>query len=591
MTATFLWAPTRPYARANSITTYNGNFLQPCYTGNAIYQSTATALAALSLTVSLATVAGWQAATTDSAGNAWLLPTNGSSLLKLPAAGPSGATTYSMSAKPAWTGVAAIGTTPYMLSSDGNLYTLSGSTVTLVVGAGHETLGLTSDGTNVWTLIPTAPQLARFTIAGASINVFATPMTTPSCLAGSAAHGIAVGGWSPAAIAQGTVALTASPVTPTTTSAAISTTANAVYMVTGTDPLWAVTQTVTGTGAPSALTWVPNGQQVMVSDKANGKLQVYNLAGFTLTASTLLTIAGVSSVASTPDSTTAVATQPGSNQLQVLADTLGVWSLGATIADTNGPQAIIALSNTEMVYGVTGGITFLEFVTAAWSIGTHVTMGLDVTNLTTDGAGNIYAIGTSGGSGFLTVASKAGGILASTSWTGSADAVLWNQGQIFVVDSTSSLVRAFAWLAGGLVVEPTTTSPAGCKGISLSGQSIWLSGSASLAQFQMTAPFTLKPMAVGEVSIYASSAWTSCALPVGTKPSAVTWDASGNVWVSSETNDVYEISTAGAILSHTNVPVYTGQEAGVTMGFSSLLWNGGHLYAATSLSGALVEIQ
>lgn len=593
--ATFTWAPSRPFARANCLVPYAGNFLLPCYTGSVVYQSTATALSALSLGVFLPSVSGWSDATTDTSGSAWLLPANGSFLVQRAGGAGRGSatTTYSLSVKPAWTGIAAIGTTPYMLSSDGNLYTLSGSTVTAVTGGsfGHEALSLTTDGTNLWTLLPTVSELAKFTVSTAAITTSATPMTTPSCVAANPS-GVAVGGWSPSALAQDTVAIAASPISPTTTSAAISTSGNQVLVVSGTDPAWSVTQTITGTGAPSALTWTPNGEQGLVCDKTNGKLQVYNLSGFTLSAGTLLSIAGVSSIAPTPDSTMAVATQPGANQLQVLANTLGVWSLGTTIADTNGPQAIIPLSQTEMVYGITGGITFLEYVTAAWSVGTRVTgFGFTVTGLTTDGAGNIYAIGSSGSTGFLTVASKAGGILASTSWTGSADSILWNQGQIFVVDSTSSLVRAFAYFAGGLHAESTTATPAGCKGIALAGASVWLSGSTSLGQFQMSTPYTLKAAVTGEVSVYNGSAWASCVLPTGKRPSAVTWDGSGNVWAATEQNDIYEISAAGALLSHTTVAVYPGQNAGTPMGLSSLLWSGGHLYASTSLAGALVEIQ
>ena len=591
--ATFTWPAIRPYAQSVSLSAVGSTITIPRYGSVDVYSYSGTTLTNLNLTVP--GVTGWIASAVDRSNNTWLLARNGSYAISFPDTLPLTTTSYTTTVKTAWAGVTTVGSVPYFLSTDGTLFTTSGSTVAQLTGGtfSQEAIQLATDGTKLYTLLPGVSELGVFTLSNSTsgtASTVSTPMTTPSCLAASTS-GVAVGGWSAASIAQASTSLAASPVAPTTTSVSINVATNAVVMVSGNDPVWTVTQTVTGTGAPSSLCWTPAGTQVLVGDTTNGKLQVYNLTGSTLSAGSLLSVAGITSVAVTPDGTQAVATQPGGNALQVLTDTLGTWSLGASVTDTNTPQTILALSNAEMVYGVTGGISFLDYATAAWSTTVHISgFGFTPTYLATDGLGNIFAVGTSGGNGYLAVASKISGLVTSTSWTGSADAILWNQGQIFVVDSTSSLVRSFSYTSNTLTAQHTAATPAGCKGIAVAGESVWLSGSSQLSQFLFTAPFEITAQTYGSVSAYVSGAWHTATLPVAKKPSAVTWDGSGNIWAVTETNDLYEITASGSITSTATVPVPTGQVAGTPLGLSSLLWNGGHLYASTSLLGALVEI-
>jgi hypothetical protein len=497
-------------------------------------------------------------------------------------------TPISLTANLTYLGLSLISNTPYWGDSSGRVFVeTGGSTVEVTSNFGAQATSMATDGTHLYAPLP-GTGLGILTLTStttATLNTVATPMTNPYLIAGTTG-GVAVGGSSYSVVASGGTSLEESPAFPPNVAAFAATSANSLVLLTGDDPDLTLTFVASGVTNPTALTWTPSGEQILVSQTSANKVSVWMAEALTIALQQNLSVTGPADLAVSPQGDQALVCQPSSNLIQVLNNTVNVWSVGSTVAVTN-PNAIAFISNVEAVCGNGSSISYIARTGSNWAVTSTVALGFVPTALEIGYNGNILAIGSAGGNGYL--ASIVGSTVTSVSWTGNASALYYVQGQIAVGDSTNTLIHWFDWL---LNTQGTQTAPSGIEYIGFTQSSVWLCGSASIWQAQLGGPFSYIRRNVDTISTYISSAWSSVSLPCGHDLSALVWDGA-TLYAATEQNDLYTLIMSGATLTLTaseNITVYSGQASGVTMGISSLLPSGSELYATTYASGVLIEL-
>lgn len=156
----------------------------------------------------------------------------------------------------------------------------------------------------------------------------------------------------------------------------------------------------------------------------------------------------------------------------------------------------------------------------------------------------------------------------------------------------SPTIRMFAVVADQLSQQPSVPTTSDRTGLALVGNTVWVLGPAAVPLYGWGGPFELLHVRTGVASIYNGTSFATAVLGNAHVPSAVTWDVSGTAWVATIENDLYNISAAGAVISRTTIPPYTGQHSGVPLGISAMTWwTDNHLYGASSLNGLLVQLQ
>lgn len=593
--STSIFPPGSGKGRAVSLTPWGaGKLLVLVWPNRAAYAFTqgVPGLAPVTVPAVSGVRAGYVDAASDGSGNAWLLgytgpvtflpPSGAGSLFALPT-GASGEV---------FTGAAAIGAVPYFAAASGNLYTNSAGVIVAVGGGGFGELvyGLSTDGTKLYGALPASSNLGVYTLSNpttGAVTKFATPMTRPSVIAASAS-GVAVGGWSKNLLASGATSIAAGSQQPGI-AVAVNPTGNSVFLVTGTDPNWAITSRLAGTGAPLSLAWAPSGTQVLVTDPTNNKVQIFNLVTGSLQAGPVLIVSGAAQIAVTPTTGVALVTQGGvNNAVSVLSSTANVWSVSGAVSVAS-PGDIVTMSDTSAAVSSASGVAFLQFSNSVWSVSQAVAgLGFVPGALAADGLGGVFAVGTAGATGRLAQV-RPTGIVATASWTGSATSVYFQQGQIAVGDAVSGVVRTFAPIGNTLVPGSTIAAPGGIAFIGNTGTSVWLCGTGQMFQTRFTAPYRLSPYQQGQVSIFNGSTFATASLGVEHQPSAMAWGVSG-VWVTTIQDDLFIISPGAAILAQQRILPGLPQPAGTPLGLASLQFLSGGLLGASSMSNGIVSL-
>jgi hypothetical protein len=128
--------------------------------------------------------------------------------------------------------------------------------------------------------------------------------------------------------------------------------------------------------------------------------------------------------------------------------------------------------------------------------------------------------------------------------------------------------------------------------LALSTAQLFTLGSGSTAvQGFSGLPFVLTPIQAGAASLWNGSAWTTLTMGIGHVPSAVGFDASGNFVAATVQNTLWSMTTGGVSLGSGTITQYPGQLQTAPMGVSALLAAGSGLYAATSISGVLTQLE
>lgn len=491
-----------------------------------------------------------------------------------------------------FTGMAVRGGYPYFCSVSGAVLTVQSNAVVNTGSSLNAHVGsVSSDGTKLYATLPDSGNLATLTFtsqtAWTSANI-ATPMTFPAFVVASVS-GIIVGGWNDAALPNGgsnfdvngsnTAAVVADPV------------GNKILMLSGAEPVWSVTSYVSGTGAPVKALWASSDEQVLAADPTNDKVEVFNVTSGTLSSYATLAVSGVVDMCVSTDGLNAFLAQPSQNLLTVLTNSVNVWSVNQTVNSMTSPSSAI-VDGQKIIVSSSDEVNWMSESSNIWSVENTITgLGFIPIAMVIDSNGIVYAVGSSGSTGYLS-ALNYGGLIDTVSWTGSANAVFWLQDQIAVADKTNSLIRVFSLTESALVQENTASAPTGVGGFGYTDTSVWLCGSASLSQMVFTGPYELVPQVSGVASIYHNSAWGTTHLGVGHTPTAGAWDVSGTAWVATVQDDLYNVAVSGGVISGTPMTPIAISPTGLfpPLGLSSMLWWKDGLYGVSSVNQALMLV-
>lgn len=439
--ATYFRTPSRFTARSVALTPWSQGLLLTTWPGPTAYNFDGASFTAVVLPVLGYLPFGFAAASETGLGNAWIAGYFGGAIH---VSGIASATGYPYPAGTFFTGTAVASGHPYFLRTTGDVYTLVSGSIALIAGSfGEEASALTASGSTLYAALPNSSRMGKMVLVSAvsgTVTKVATPMTVPAAVA-AGVSGVAVAGWDYASLVSGVSSLATSPTGLLV--AAIASGTGTLMLLSGPDPAWHVTQVISGIAGPVKAAWASSGEQVLVTRTA--AVDIYNLNTGTLSLGQTVSMAAPRSIAVTPDGVTAIACLPASNLAQVLRAVANVWTAGETIIVNNAPAHIVALSDTAMACayapgGSGGGIDWLALQSGTWQSEIAVSgLGFGVSGIAADTTGTIYAVGTTGANssptGHLSAVRK-GGILAATTWvSGRGDAVLWEQGQIAVIDS------------------------------------------------------------------------------------------------------------------------------------------------------------
>lgn len=591
----YLFPPDRSTARAVAMAPVGSGLVVPLWPNAQAWAYNGSGFVAFSLPALPAAPAasGFGAAAVGTASGAWLEQYVGA--LVSETSGAVG-TVFTLPAATVFTGVTFVPAfnTAYGVSSSGSLFTPAGTGVSqLASGFGNAPAwGLASSGQTLFTLLAAQSGIGTFalTSSGAGSSGFAaTPMPVPTCLAASTpASAAAIGGWGFSTLASGYAGLSVDPAVPTNMMGVIPS-LNAIDLLVDNNETWTFSQRVSGSGAPSFISWAPNGITAFASDPVSGKISVVQFSAGTIAVSATLTLTNASAPSFQSDSTHALVCQPTQNQITPYNFNGAAWIAGTPVALSQA-SSVVATAASGAAAGFASGVAFLTQAAGAWSVAASAALPYLPVSLAVDLNGNVYATGSSGGSGFMS-AFNGTSLLATVSWAGSGASIFWKQGQIVVADPTITSLRVFGPSGATFGQFSTSPAPTGVNFLTMGSLTLFGAASGATWEYDWTAPYTLERLRSGQVSVYRGGSFFTASLGVNHLPTAVTFDTSGVVWAATMQNDLFSVSSGGVVLSSGAITTYTGQQSGTTLGISALMWWLGNLYATSSLAGALIKVQ
>lgn len=582
--ATYFYPPLVDVGKAQTLVSGYGGIFLPSFTQDTAYTFDGTALAAVSGTFP---TYGATASTVTSAGTWWTTWEN--QVAQIDAAGTI-SEFATASANVFLNGAAQNSNTPYFSSFNGTIYTISGNSMVASGAIASGSVGLVEESGILYSLIAPANEIAEYDLATGVISYSAAPISnllqvinlTPT------ASGVAVVG-----TAQGPLTDYGAYNVSTAPDASFSVFANpqnnTLYLLEGPDPNWSVINSYVASGTAYWCAWNELSTQVLVTDTASTNLVIYAVANSALSVfqTLTLTVSGATQIQGVPNAPQAVFVNPTQNTVQFLDFASGAWSEGQSLSITN-PTCMHAVSATSIVVGANNSVAFLTYSSNTWSIASTTTLSFTPTSVYQDVNGVTYAVGTSGSTGYLTAIEAS---TVSTNWTGSGDAVYWQQGQILVSDISNKLLRSFFY-ATTLSTESTVSVPVGWKHINSGGIALFGATANNLYTYSFTKPFTVAPIPYGWVSVYNGS-WGAVANLIDAFgiPMALTLNpANGYVTVVTTNNQLYEVN-GSTLVSQSTITNYQNLTYNEPIGISDLLWySDGHLYASTSLNSALLKV-
>lgn len=579
--------------KAQSLAPYSGTIFLPVWADVDAWYLSGSSLAQTPLSgVALDTKDGFAQAAGDGASGVWLTQFY-DQLVHFPLSGA--ITPYRMPTSGVLTGGIYNSTETSFYASDslGQLWVApsSGTAVTPTFGTLAKFLG--TSGTKLYTLLPTVSGLGVLTLSSSAAGTSA--VTLPGfadmiCLAVSGTN-VAVGGSTKVALGSGYTAVAMDPASGIYMTGVQSGTGTLVLYTSQGSGIYTETQTIATTGKPQDVAWAPDDVYAFTSDSTNGLLNVYLNTVGTLSHTQAITIAGATRTAIGPDNLRGLVSQAASNQVTALGFNASTWAVSGTVTGLASAGPIVFTGPLAASVGIASGISNLTSIGNVWSKASSGALPFLPTGLATDPfSTSIYACGSAGGSGYAAIVN--GTTLASSAaWTGSADALLYTQGQLAVLDRTSTLIRVFGVVAGSLVAEVASeTPPTSGTSMTQSLSAVFIAGS-DLYEYQYHAPYELRRSRSGAVGIYNGSTWATCSIGITGVPTAVAWDSNGNVSVATQQNALFTVASSGTLVSGAIIPQYNGQPQSVPLGISSLMYSGSALYASTALIDALLQVR
>ena len=588
---TYSWPGDNSRMRAVAITPWASGLLLPKWTEPPLlWRYTGGVLT--SAAPALTSPYGFGGAVSDGASGVYLAQYSGS-LVFYSSGGV--ATAYPLPAGNVYNGITYVPAygQPYVVSSVGQVF--AGTSATPIAGGGFPALttwGLVSSGTTLFALASGGLGSCELTSPTLGIAGFIPyPFHVGMCLAASTAvSAVAVGGWDYFKLPNIYTAFAFASGNPTM----VAVTSGAIDLWLGPNELWQRVQSIAVSGNPSAATWSPDGTHVLITDPTNGTVQHYTYTLGTLTLQQTLALAGAGQVAITPDGLSALVCRPLQNSVASYLLSGSIWVAGNSVS-IGTPQSVLGLLASGAAVGCSSGIVYLTKTAGNWATSSVCSLAFNPSYMLS-ASGCVLAAGTATISGFFAAASGTSSLF-TYSWVGNAAGMIDVEGQIVVSDSASPLFWTFGNLftayrevftvlpnqaAFALAVSQTNPSAV--------GGTVFAAGSGSVSLYQFTTPYNVEPIRNGMVGIYGSGGWSTALLGSGHVPTAATFDVSGNVWVATLQNDLYEIDTSGNVLSQQMITQFGGQPQSTPLGVSAMAFLGSGLYGASSLAGPLVRL-
>lgn len=523
------------------------------------------------------------------ASGVWTVPYSGA-LLNYTSGGGSISYAYPPSSSGAYSaGLAMASGNPYTVTASGNLYTPSGAVLAQVGSFGTPAIGLADALGVLWSILPALSGVGSFDPGTLVTGFVATPMAHPAVLGtlSPGATGLVVGGWDAAYIPSGFSSIALHPTVSGVLAGAslVSGGTITLWQNDGSDN-WSQSYFVTGAGSPLDLAWTANGTTLFVSDPTNNKISVYNFIFGAIVFAQNLAVSGATSIACTHDSIYALACQPTLNAVTPIVAVGSGWVVsGASVAMGNPRTILNPTSDTSFYVGTSSGITSLTLTGSggAWVVTSTLPLSFAPTYLDIDTVGTLYAAGSSGGVGYVYSNSVTG------TFSGTVGGLANRQSEVYVADSANNVIRTFGFLTGPCTQYSTVAIPSGAASMLFNPTSLLVAGSGQTAQFRQSSPFNLVPEARGSVSLYNGSSWTSYNLKVPNQPSAITTNPSGVIYAGIGSVNQLASITSG-VVTLTQILQFVGQPQAVPIGFSSLFWLNGNLWATTVLNDEIIQV-
>lgn len=528
-------------------------------------------------------VPGLAAAVADAASGIWTVSYAGT-LWHQPAAGT--ATSTSMPTGSVYTGCSFVGGSAFVLSSSGTVLTSGG----IVLGSfPTHALTLAGSGTTLAALLP-ASGLGTMNTAGVTgLIAFPAGLTTPSCLAMGSGAPVAVGGWAAAAslVAANAAALS---LIDATSMVAVGSGNASVWRsaASGLGDAWASTQNLTGLANLTALSWSPDGFHVMAASPVSGSVQILAYAAGVLSLTQTLSVSGACATVIGTDSLHALVAQSGQAQLATLTFT-STWATGTPITGLAGITTVVGFGSSGAVAAYSSGLVYLGLASGVWTIGSTVALGFTPTLLAVDAFFDVYAAA----SGRFSVVDPTGLVLGSGAFTGIPTGLAVQQGRVALAVPASNTLYVYGQTPPGSWTQQASgaLSLGASIGLALSDTTLFCMGSGSTVTMGFSGtPFVTTPVVSGVVAQRSGGAWTTTGLGVSNTPSAVGYDAAGNLRVLTTQNNAWVIASGGTVVSSGMVAQVSGQAASVPLGMAALTIAATGMYVATSIPGVLINI-
>lgn len=344
-----------------------------------------------------------------------------------------------------------IGDQPYFSSFNNELYTVSGGIVSgyAAVASGTVGLGYSASGTTLFTALPAVNSMLAYNTVSKSSTISAAPVSHITQIKAFAVNSVS-GAAAVAGTCQGPLRGLASTNVALAPDGAfcafVNPSNNTINLLEGPDPNWSLINTLGATGAANWCAWNDTSTQVLTTNTGNSTISVYAVANSALSLTQTLTVpnSGNTRITEIPGSGQMVYCNSANNYVEFLSFS-GSWATSQQVVIAS-PQAIAVISPTEIVIAGANAISYVSYVNDMWGITGSASLVFTPVDITIDTNGTVYAVGHSGGFGYLTAVYN--GIIGYYTWDGSGNSVIWEQGQIFVSDETNSVIKSFSFIQG-----------------------------------------------------------------------------------------------------------------------------------------------
>lgn len=577
------WPASGLSARGCSLVPFSGGMAVPDWTALRLWPFDGTVFSA-AVPASATAQPGFAAAATDSSGAAWAVAWSGA-LWEFRPGSASGAA-HALTGGEVYVGCAIVNDAPYAVASNGAVRDSSNALIGTFASAASS---LAASGGTLFAPMPGASAIGTMTSAGVTGAV-----ALPAALAVPAAVAVmsgAVGavGWTAAAVLSGAAAAAMNPADNSRVMGVgsgyvleWSNAARGAY-----SDAWSQVQALTGTASLVAAAWIPNGTQLLAASVASGAMQVMDYSVGVISLAQTLAVSGACAVAA-GDNTHALVVQSGAGQVAAVSAVAGTWASAVAATGLADASTAVAYGASGVAVGYSGGLALFQLEGGGtWSGPSLVPLPSAPTALTADRFGQVYAVS----SGYIGVVS--GGVVVGSGVlpAGSPASVAVQQGRACVAVPSADAVYVMGLSSPGTWTQQASGAVAGASGLAMSLTTLFAMASASTVTLGFSGtPYELTPVLAGAVGIYSGGAWASAAMGPGYTPSACAFDPSGNLWVATTQNDLWQFSPAMAVLASGTVQQQAGQANSVPLGLSALLHASGSLWAATSVAGMLGKV-